>query len=168
MGPFGAIPDGESNAASDGCANCALQVLCVCVLGIWITSESRSDITDISDFDSRIRKPLRPHLLCTRGFHPYYRIDLIARAFEEAQKVFPEARLDPDGGGPLEKEIRSLVEKLRPTGVRFLRLVPQAEIGTVYDLADIFVNASLLENMPVSALEAFASGAPVLAPPRKE
>jgi len=36
------------------------------------------------------------------------------------------------------------------------------DIGQYYDQADIFVNASNLDNMPVSVLEAFASGTPVV------
>jgi glycosyltransferase involved in cell wall biosynthesis len=40
-------------------------------------------------------------------------------------------------------------------------VVSRAEIGKVYDEADIFVNASSLDNMPVSVLEAFASGTPI-------
>jgi glycosyltransferase involved in cell wall biosynthesis len=36
------------------------------------------------------------------------------------------------------------------------------QIGGFYDRADIFVNASNLDNMPVSVLEAFASGTPVV------
>jgi glycosyltransferase involved in cell wall biosynthesis len=36
------------------------------------------------------------------------------------------------------------------------------EIGGFYDRADIFVNASNLDNMPVSVLEAFAAGTAVV------
>jgi glycosyltransferase involved in cell wall biosynthesis len=36
------------------------------------------------------------------------------------------------------------------------------EIARAYDGADIFINASWLDNMPVSLLEAFASGTPVI------
>jgi glycosyltransferase involved in cell wall biosynthesis len=46
--------------------------------------------------------------------------------------------------------------------VNFVGVVSRAEIGEVYDKADIFVNASSLDNMPVSVLEAFASGTPVV------
>ena len=120
------------------------------------------NIVDLSQFHFCSRMPLRPHLVCTRGFHPYYRVDLVVRAFAEVQKVFPDARLDLAGAGPVEKEIRDLVHQLKLSGVRFLGAVPRTEIGRVYDEADIFVNASSLDNMPVSVLEAFASGTPVV------
>jgi glycosyltransferase involved in cell wall biosynthesis len=51
---------------------------------------------------------------------------------------------------------------LKLSGVRFLGVVSRSEIGRVYDEADIFLNASSLDNMPVSVLEAFASGTPVV------
>lgn len=120
------------------------------------------NIVDLSQFRFRSRTPLRPHLVCTRGFHPYYRVDLVVQAFAQVQNVFPEARLDLAGAGPAEKEIRDLVHQLKLSGVRFLGAIPRGEIGRVYDEADIFVNASSLDNMPVSVLEAFASGTPVV------
>jgi L-malate glycosyltransferase len=120
------------------------------------------NIFDLSQFSFRPRKPLRPHFVCTRGFHPYYRVDLVVQAFASVQKVYPEARLDLAGGGPIERDIRDLVLKLNLSGVRFLGVVSRQEIGQVYEAADIFVNASSLDNMPVSILEAFASGAPVV------
>jgi glycosyltransferase involved in cell wall biosynthesis len=120
------------------------------------------NIVDLSQFRFRSRTSLRPHLVCTRGFHPYYRVDLVVRAFTQVQKVFPDASLDLAGAGPVEKQIRNLVHELNLSGVRFLGAVPRGEIGKVYDQADIFVNASSLDNMPVSVLEAFASGTPVV------
>jgi glycosyltransferase involved in cell wall biosynthesis len=127
-----------------------------------LKAEIVPNIIDLSQFCFKARTPLRPHLVCTRGFHPYYRVDLVVQAFADVQKVFPEARLDLVGGGPVEGQIRSLVHKLGLSGVNFVGVVSRAEIGEVYDKADIFVNASSLDNMPVSVLEAFASGTPVV------
>lgn len=127
-----------------------------------LKAEAVPNIFDLSQFSFRPRKPLRPHLVCTRGFHPYYRVDLVVQAFASVQKVYPEARLDLAGGGPIEGEIRDLVQKRNLSGVRFLGVVSRQEIGRVYEAADIFVNASSLDNMPVSILEAFASGTSVV------
>jgi glycosyltransferase involved in cell wall biosynthesis len=120
------------------------------------------NIADLSQFQFRERLPLRPHLLCTRGFHPYYRVDLVVRAFAEVQKIFPQARLDLAGQGPTESEIRRLVREMNLSGVTFLGVISRDQIGRAYDQADIFVNASSLDNMPVSVLEAFAAGTPVV------
>jgi L-malate glycosyltransferase len=119
------------------------------------------NIIDLSQFRYRKRNPLQPHLICTRGFHPYYGIDVVVRAFAEIQKMYPEAQLDLVGGGTLEGSIRDLVTRLHLSNVKFLGVASREEIGQFYDRADIFVNASNLDNMPVSVLEAFASGTPV-------
>jgi glycosyltransferase involved in cell wall biosynthesis len=66
------------------------------------------------------------------------------------------------GGGPLEEQIRALVEQLNLSDVSFAGVVSRQEIGKFYDRADIFINASCLDNMPVSILEAFACGTPVV------
>jgi L-malate glycosyltransferase len=127
-----------------------------------LEAQAIPNAVDRSQFAFRVRRVLRPHLICTRGFHPYYCVDLVVRAFAEVQKMFPEARLDLVGAGPLEKEIQALVQGLKLTGVKFKGAVAHDEIGRLYDQADIFINASKLDNMPVSILEAFASGLPVV------
>lgn len=120
------------------------------------------NIVDPSQFSFRLRRPLRPHLVCTRGFHPYYRVDQVVRAFAEVQQEFPLAQLDLVGQGPEEKRIRELVARLNLERVNLIGVVTRQEIGRVYDAADIFVNASVVDNMPVSILEAFAAGLPVV------
>jgi glycosyltransferase involved in cell wall biosynthesis len=101
-------------------------------------------------------------VLCTRGFHPYYAVDVVVRAFAEVQQRYPEARLDLVGNGPSEEQIRSLVSDLKLKGVYFTGVASREDIGRYYDQADIFINASRLDNMPVSILEAFAAGTPVV------
>lgn len=120
------------------------------------------NIIDLSQFSYRVRRPLRPHLLCTRGFHPYYCVDLVIRAFAEIQREFSQARLDLVGSGPLESQLRGLVQELGLTGVNFTGVASRHEIGQFYNAADVFINGSRLDNMPVSILEAFASGTPIV------
>jgi len=120
------------------------------------------NIVDLEQFTFRTRKPLRPHLICTRGFHTYYCIDIVVRAFAQVQRTFPEARLDLVGKGPLEAQIRSLIDELQLSGVNFAGVASRQEIGRYYDRADIFINASRVDNMPVSVIEAFGAGTPVV------
>jgi len=120
------------------------------------------NLVDLSQFHYRQREPLRPHLVCTRGFSRYYSVDVVVRAFAEVRKEYPEARLDLGGSGPLEAEIRKLVEYLRLDGVNFIGVASRQEIGKYYEQADIFINASWLDNMPVSVIEAFRAGTPVV------
>jgi hypothetical protein len=52
--------------------------------------------------------------------------------------------------------------ELKLDGVNFAGVASRQEIGRLYDQADIFINASWLDNMPISILEAFACGMPVV------
>ncbi len=120
------------------------------------------NIVDFTQFRYRQRTPLLPNLICTRGFSEYYSVDVVIRAFAEVKKEYPDAKLDLVGDGPLEGNIRSLVRDLNLTGVNFTGVVSRQKIGKYYDQADIFINASWLDNMPLSIIEAFASGTPVV------
>lgn len=55
-----------------------------------------------------------------------------------------------------------MVEDLKLDGVNFTGVASHEEIGKYYDRADIFINASWLDNMPVSVIEAFGAGTPVV------
>jgi glycosyltransferase involved in cell wall biosynthesis len=127
-----------------------------------LTAKVVPNFVDFSQFVFRVRPSVRPHLVCTRGFHPYYCIDVVVRAFARVQETFPEARLDLVGGGGGEAAIRRLVREMNLTGVEFKGVAARADIASFYNAADIFINASRLDNMPVSILEAFACGLPVV------
>lgn len=120
------------------------------------------NIVDLSQFSFRARQPLRPRLICTRGFHPYYGMDVVVRAFAQVRQSFPDAQLTLAGKGQTEAQVRELVAHLKLEGVRFAGVASRGGIGRLYDEADIFINASRLDNMPVSVLEAFAAGTPVV------
>lgn len=127
-----------------------------------LKAEAIANVVDFAQFRYRERNPLRPRLVCTRGFHSYYCVDVVVQAFARVQKEFPDAVLDLVGGGALEAEIRDLVSTLQLKNVNFCGVASRDEIHGYYDRADIFINASRLDNMPVSILEAFASGTPVI------
>jgi glycosyltransferase involved in cell wall biosynthesis len=120
------------------------------------------NLVDLSQFRYRERNPLRPNLVCTRGFSYYYCMDVVVRAFAEVKKAYPEATLTLVGSGPLEGDVRNLVADLNLSNVTFTGVASRLEIGKYYDEADIFINASRLDNMPVSVIEAFGAGTPVV------
>jgi glycosyltransferase involved in cell wall biosynthesis len=127
-----------------------------------LRAEAISNTLDLAQFPYRPRQPLRPRLLCTRGFHPYYCVDIVVRAFALVKKEYPEARLCLVGNGPLQREIEELTKQLGLADVEFAGSVPRQGMALYYEQSDIFVNASWLDNMPVSILEAFAAGTPVV------
>lgn len=120
------------------------------------------NIIGLDEFGYRRRTSFGPTFICTRGFHPYYRMDDVLKAFGEIQREFPSARLALVGGGRTEAQMRYLAEELSLKNVHFRGTVSRAQIGEFYDQADFFINASVVDNMPVSILEAFASGTPVI------
>jgi len=127
-----------------------------------LSASAVPNIVDLSQFRYRERTALRPHLVCTHGFSTYYSVDVVVQAFAEVKKEYPEAQLDLVGGGPLESDVRKLVADLNLTGVNFTGVASRQEIGNYYDQADIFINASWLDNMPLSVIEAFVAGTPVV------
>lgn len=120
------------------------------------------NIVDKSEFKFRERSPVRPFLVCTRGFHEYYCVDKVVEAFQAVQQEFPEATLELVGEGALEAAIRQQVARLGISGVKFAGVASRSEIGKHYERADIFINASRLDNMPVSVIEAFRAGTVVV------
>jgi L-malate glycosyltransferase len=121
-----------------------------------------ANVVDMDQFSFRPRIPLRPRLICSRGFHPYYGVEDVVRAFRAIREKHSDAVLYLLGVGPSERAIRKLVKSLRLSGVEFMGAVPHQRIASYYQRADIFINASWLDNMPISILEAFASGTPVV------
>jgi len=86
----------------------------------------------------------------------------VLRAFGRIQARHPEATLMLVGGGSQEDALRVQVAELRLRNVTFAGRVAPSEIQRYYADADIYVQAPSIDNMPLSVLEAFASGLPVV------
>lgn len=120
------------------------------------------NVVDLSQFRYRVRARLRPHLLSTRNLEPYYQVENSLLAFALLKVHYPEATLTIVGSGSREKDLRQLASSLDLEGVRFLGPVEPSAMPALYEEADIFINSSVVDNQPVSVLEAFASGLPVV------
>ena len=120
------------------------------------------NIVDLSRFQYRDRRPLRPRVLSTRNLEPYYRVDLVIRAFAQFRQQVPDATLTVAGYGREERTLEELARSLDCGGIHFAGRIDPDDMPALYADHDIFVNASVLDNQPVSILEAFASGLPVV------
>ena len=120
------------------------------------------NIVDTGRFVYRDRPPLQPRFLSARSLEPHYRVDVTIRAFSQLKKRYPEATLTVAGSGSEEKRLRGLARALGDGGVRFIGAVDSKQMPALYEDADILLNASVVDNQPVSVLEAFAAGLPVV------
>lgn len=124
------------------------------------------NVVDLDRFTYRERRPLAPRLLSARNLEPYYRVDVVIDAFARVRRVRPDARLVVAGSGSEERRLRQQAAALGvKDDVRFVGRVEPADMPGVYDASDIFLNASVVDNQPLSILEAFASGLPVVSTP---
>ncbi len=124
-----------------------------------------ANIVDVSAFVYRDRDLTRPRFLSTRNLEPYYDVETTIQAFARIQARVPDATLAVAGIGSREPALRALADRLGLRGVNFLGRVEPDDMPTLCDGAEIFLNASIVDNQPVSILEAFAAGLPVVTTP---
>jgi glycosyltransferase involved in cell wall biosynthesis len=130
--------------------------------GFGISARVVPNTIDLDQFAYRVRDPLQPRLLCTRNFEDIYNVACVLRAFARVQARHPDATLTLVGSGSREESLRTLALRLNLRNVTFTGAVPPTEINRHYADADVFVQAPRTDNMPLSVLEAFASGLPVV------
>jgi L-malate glycosyltransferase len=120
------------------------------------------NVVDAARFRYRERSPLRPRLLSTRSLEQDYRVNNTIEAFALLKGQYPDATLIVAGRGSQETPLRQLAASLGVDGIRFAGGVAPSDIVGLYEDADILVNSSVVDNQPVSILEAFAAGLPVV------
>jgi len=109
-------------------------------------------------FRFRERRPLRPLFLSNRNHEPLYNVGCVLRAFARIQQSMPDASLVVVGDGSRRAELERLARELNLSRTEFVGRVEPEEMHAYYDAADVFLNASNIDNMPISILEAFAAG----------
>ena len=120
------------------------------------------NLIDTSKFRFRERSPLRPVFLSNRNLESHYGVDRVLRAFALIQEKFPEASLTVAGDGSQARALRELAQELNLQNETFIGQVAPFAIGEIYDATDIFMNGSEIDNQPLSILEAFSCGLPVV------
>lgn len=120
------------------------------------------NIADLDAFRFRERTTVTPNILVPRNLEPLYDIETAIRAFAIFRKKHAGATITIVGGGSDEKRLKKLVALEGMTDVVFTGRVERTEIARLYDAADIFLNTSIIDNMPVAIVEAFHCGLPVV------
>ena len=127
-----------------------------------LTAQVVANSIDLDRFAYRVRTPLRPRLLSTRSLEPMYNVACTLRAFALVQRAHPEAALTVVGSGSQRGALEALAASLGLRHVRFAGAVAPQRIHEYYADADVYVQTPRIDNMPLSVLEAFASGLPVV------
>ena len=127
-----------------------------------IGARSIYNFIDTTRFRFRARRPLRPVFFSNRNLESLYNVGCTLRAFQLIQRRFPEATLTVAGDGSQRAELEQLARELNLRGTTFLGRVEQSRMHELYECADIYLNSSDIDNMPVSLLESYAAGLPVV------
>ena len=102
-------------------------------------------------------------LLNVKRLHPLAGQRFLIEAMNEIIRLHPDTRLVICGTGPMREELQSVA---RSAGVErhvtFTGLIDNTAIARYCAAADLFVLPSLLEALPTVAVEALASGTPVI------
>lgn len=120
------------------------------------------NFVDEGTVDYRLRTKSQPKLIVARALEPLYNVACAIRAYQFIKEKYPRAELTILGEGSQESELKDMVSREHISGVTFVGRVERDQIGKLYNDADVFLNSSSIDNMPVSILEAFAAGLPVV------
>lgn len=122
------------------------------------------NIIDIQRFapENKNRDDIK-NVLVTRNLEPIYDIATAVRTFHRVLAEFPEATLTICGAGPDREALGALCGELGiREAVTFTGTVDNDRMAGLYQAAGVLLNTSLVDNMPISILEALASGIPVV------
>jgi len=120
---------------------------------------------DIDLFEYREREPADEIIIgIVKSLRPNYGIDILIRAFARLKSRYGNIRLKIAGRGESEPDYKNLVRELGIEGsVEFLGFVDHSYLSELLSTFDIFVMPSIEESFGVAALEASATGLPVVA-----
>jgi glycosyltransferase involved in cell wall biosynthesis len=127
-----------------------------------ITARAIFNFVDVERIPYRRRAQFAPRILTNRNLEPMYNVGLALRAFARIQAEIPEASLVVAGFGSQRESLEALAASLQLQRTTFVGRVPAEDMGSLYHKADLFINASNIDNMPLSLLDAFAAGVPVV------
>jgi len=131
--------------------------------GFAVAATIVPNVVDLAHFSPAADVVAEPHLLVARNLEALYGIDTSLRACALLHRRGVPARLTIAGEGPEEQALRGLARELEIDGyVRFTGQVDNQAMGDLYRATRIALNPSRADNMPISILEAMASGVPVV------
>ncbi len=135
--------------------------------GFGLTTDVVPNIIDLAlfvpDLARKTPRASKPHIIVTRNLEAIYDIGTALRALAIVKKTWNGVRMTIAGSGPEQSALMELAQVLDiKENIVFTGRLDNEHMAEVYQQADLFVNPSLVDNMPISILEALASGVPVV------
>lgn len=130
---------------------------------LGIRSQAICNIADSADAIYRRRDRLRPIVVHNRMMERHYNIPCTLRTFAIVKQRYPDAVLLIAGDGPERASLEALATHLELRNVHFLGVVEMGDMPRFLDGADIYITTTDADNMPLSLLECYAAGLPVVA-----
>jgi glycosyltransferase involved in cell wall biosynthesis len=127
-----------------------------------LTAKAVFNVIDFDKLTFRKRGELRPVFLSNRNLEAHYGVDVVLRAFAIIQERFPNASLKVAGDGTCRGALHELAAELKLRNVEFVGSVTRERMAELYNEVDCFLNGSRIDNQPLSLLESFASGLPIV------
>jgi glycosyltransferase involved in cell wall biosynthesis len=128
-----------------------------------IAAEIVPNIVDLSRFHPGPPRAASHNIIVTRNLEDIYDIPTALRAFAVIRSAYPDANLTVAGSGPRLDALQQLAQTLGVAdGVRFTGRIDNEHITELYRNADLMLNPSTADNMPISLLEAMASAVPIV------
>lgn len=106
----------------------------------------------------QLKRKWGARFISVRHLKDLYNIPCILRAFEQVQRVIPDASLTILGEGEQRKLLEHFVIEHHLNNVCFVGQVPQYEIQHYLAQANIMLSAPRIDNMPISIMEAMQHG----------
>ncbi len=120
------------------------------------------NVAEVDSLPYRERAQPRPIFLHNRGLAPEYNPACTLRAFAIIQQRHPDASLTITHTGPLRPQLEALAAWLGLRQTKFIGPVSPEHMGVLYNEADIYLMSPNADNMPLSLLECFAAGLPIV------
>ncbi|HKP47801.1 MAG TPA: heparinase II/III family protein, partial [Pyrinomonadaceae bacterium] len=127
-----------------------------------LSATAINNVAQLDEIAFKIRPEIKANFLSNRNFEKHYGVDDVLRAFALIQQTIPTARLTVAGDGNQRDTLKKLAIDLALQNVQFVGQIAPDEMAGLYANSDVFLNASKVDNQPLSILEAFAGGLPVI------
>jgi glycosyltransferase involved in cell wall biosynthesis len=123
------------------------------------------NVINVESYSFRGRRKLSPKIIWMRSFHEIYNPQMAIDVLAIIKRKVPDATLVMAGVDKgLEADIkRSAINAGLFDSVRFPGFLDESAKRNEFSNADIYINTNRIDNMPISVVEAFAMGVPVVA-----